>query len=158
MNIYKIDLAMRNDLILALESEDPDHQLKVLGIEHDRHLLDVACYSAELEREAEALKKTEDELKKRRQSLEKKSKHADDFLMEFLKGRNIRDERISITFRNKPPHIVIDKEEDIPKEFMKVVETPMKKELQATIKEHGEIVPGCHLSTPNETGFSMSRK
>ncbi len=122
--------------------------------------LAVACYTRELEAEAQAVKQTEESLRLRRKRLEMRSEWLRDYLLTQMQKANkteLKNAQILVKLRKTPPRIVVYKESDIPEEFKEVETiTRLRKSWMMEKLKSGDMdfIPGVHL----ETGVTLSLK
>jgi len=121
--------------------------------------INVAAFIKNMESEAEAIKKAESEMQKRRRSLENKTNNLKKYLIFNLNQCRIKEIKTSpyflIKLKENPPSVVIDNENEIPKDFRKVeiIENIDKIAISKALK-NGDLVPGAHL----ENKLSISIK
>jgi hypothetical protein len=120
--------------------------------------LAVGMFCKELASEAEAVKKTEESLRSRRKSLELRYEWLRDYLlvqMQKVKKAEVKNDQIVLKLRKTPGRLVIDRESDIPPEYIETQTiTSVRKNWMLEKLKSGELdsIPGVHV----ETGFSLS--
>jgi hypothetical protein len=120
--------------------------------------LAVACYTREIEAEANAVKQTEDALKSRRKSLEIRAEWLRDYLLVQMQKTNrseLKDNQIMVKLRKCPSRLRVINEDEIPDEFKKLetVTHIFKQDMLSKLRS-GEIssIPGVEM----ETGFTLN--
>ena len=112
----------------------------------------IAAYFQNLEAEAAAIKDAETKMAKRRKAIENRVawlKHYIKTNMDKLSITEIKSPEFVLKIVKNPPMVVIDHQDAIPAEFMRIIpETrePDKHALKEVLKT-GEVVPGAHLET-----------
>jgi uncharacterized protein with HEPN domain len=168
ISLYQIAEDYRDILSLMddSDSDDPEtlHQLvqdTLDQLQLDEQFTDkalaVACYTRELELEAEAVKNTETSIRNRRKQLESRSEFLRNYLITQLQKVNkteLKSNQIVVRLRKTPARIIVDDESMIPDQF-KEVETLThirKNWMQEQLRLGVNSIPGVHL----ETGVSLT--
>lgn len=133
-----IEFQQINDTLTAIQDE---FKLKAIN---------VASYIKNTEFEIEALKKHEDEIKKRRIKIEKRIKDIGDYLKLNMIGSSItsiKHTEFDISLRMSPPSVEITNSEEIPTEYLveKITVTPDKIKIKNDLK-NGVIISGVNLT------------
>jgi len=121
--------------------------------------LAVACYTRELELEAEAVKATENIIRNRRKRLESRSEFLRNYLITQLQKVNkteLKSNQIVVRLRKTPARIIVDDESMIPEQYKEVetVTTIRKNWMQEQLRLGVDSIPGIHL----ETGVSLTMR
>jgi hypothetical protein len=167
ITLYQIADDYRDILsLMESDSDDPTtlHQLVQntldqlqLDDQFTDKALAVACYTRELELEAEAVALTEKSIRNRRKALESRSEFLRNYLITQLQKVNkteLKSNQIIIRLRKTPARIIVDDESMIPDQF-KEVETLThirKNWMQEQLRLGVDFIPGVHL----ETGVSLT--
>jgi len=151
---YRSALLTFNDLDPSELSEEERQQLMVdtLGdiTEHFRDkALNIGCFVANLNLEAEALKTMEERIQQRRKAAERKS----DWLTEYLHGTmahlgfdEFKDQQIRLKLKKTPPKVILDDPQVIPEDYRETkIEVLIRKSQIAADLKQGIAVPGAHL-------------
>lgn len=161
MHLYEIDQKIQ-EVAEKLEShlietegviEDfhLDNELQTLQIERERKLLGIGCWIKNLNAEAEALKKEEQNLNSRRKALENKAENIKKWLsMNLRHEEKIKDSRCVLGWR-KSSSLFCDLEDpvrDTPAEFVhEVVSYDIPKKPITDAIKSGKEVPGYTIKT-----------
>jgi hypothetical protein len=142
---------------LAQDTLDSLH-LDELGKQFDEKALAVAAFAKEVNAECEAVKNVEETLRKRRKRLEFMYEYMRDYLcvqLQKVGKSSVKNNEIVVSLRKTPGRIVIDKESEIPPEYIETQTiTNIRKNWMLEKLKSGELdsIPGVHV----ETGFSLS--
>ena len=109
----------------------------------------VAAYFKNIEAEAEAIRKAEGEMLKRRRSLEKRERSLREYLLVNMKRcgfDKVHSPHFDISIEKNPPHVEVMNDQDIPPEFktVEIVTKIDKIAIRNAIKE-GREVPGARM-------------
>lgn len=113
----------------------------------------VAMFVRNLEATAAQIKEAEDQMAKRRKSIEKRAENIAAYLKMNMESSGITEidsPYFKLSIRNNPPKVVIDAESLIPSDYMtKPVAPPPvpNKTLIAMALKDGHEVPGAHLES-----------
>ena len=138
MSLYQI-----NQQILSLEKMDDDYvdtetgeiisqeEFDQLNIDREEKIEGICLWIKNLKAEAKAIKEEEDNLAKRRKSLENKADSLTRFISRILMGSKFKTARASVSYRKSKSVNIIG---DVPEEFLRVKTEPNK----TAIKEYLE--------------------
>ena len=140
-----------------LDSDIVKDTLDGIYAEFRNKALNIAKYIKSMEAEADAVKKTIDDLTSRYRKLQKQSKFYRDYLKNEIEKigpskKIVSDSEIIVKVRkNNFPTVVIENEEILPEEFKKEVITikVSKTDIRNYIKENQKSVPGVSLVFDN---------
>lgn len=136
MSLYQI-----NQQILSLEKMDDDYvdtetgeiisqeEFDQLNIDREEKIESVVLWIKNLKAEAKAIKDEEENLAKRRKSLESKTDSLTRFISRILMGSKFKTARASVSYRKSKSVNIIG---DVPEEFLRVKTEPNK----TAIKEY----------------------
>lgn len=150
------DISLEESEALKQCVEDTLESLNLDDQFNDKALA-VACFTKELEAEAQAVKQTEETLRNRRKRLEIRANWMRDYLLvqlQKVQKSELKNDQIVIKLRSCPPKIVVDSEALIPSEF-KEVETTIKickSKMLEQFRNGTDTIPGVHV----ETGLTLS--
>lgn len=148
MNLYEID-----SKILETFDEDTgeilnESLLNELQMAREQKLTNIVHFIKNLESDAEALKKAEQDFKARRESCEHKAESLRKYLEGYLAGETFEseDKTAKVSYR-KSESVEVDDVWKIPEQFRKYsLPAPDKTALKKWIKDGNEI-EGAHLVT-----------
>lgn len=142
---------------IAMSDMDMDEQtikdtLEGLSGDLETKATNVAMFTKNLESTALAIKAAEEQMAARRKALEERAKKIREYLkynMEIAGISEIECKFFRLKIMKNPPSVVINSENLIPAEYMKIPEpsppTPDKKAIAEAIKA-GVDVAGCHMA------------
>lgn len=137
---------------LELPEEVIHDTLEGLSGELTAKATNVAAFVRNLEASAEAIKAAEADMAKRRKAIEARAAHIREYLKEQMARTGIKSVEspwFKVSLRDNPPAVVIDNEDEIPPEFLRVPPPPPavpdKPAIAAVLKAGGEVA-GAHLT------------
>ena len=136
---------------LDVDEQTIDDTLEALRFPLEQKATNVACIVRNLEATAEAIKQAENQMADRRTAIENRAKRIREYLrvnMESAGVKEIDSPWFKLSIRKNPPAVVIERETDVPKLYMRQAPPPPpapdKREILAALKA-GDVVPGCRL-------------
>lgn len=123
--------------------------LEGLRGELEEKALNVAAYFQNLEATAQAVRQAEKHMQERRKRIERRIASMKHYLLENMQAcgiTRIDSPQFSLVVRRNPGTVVIDREDELPAEFVLVrtERVPDKTSIRARLKA-GESVTGAHL-------------
>ena len=155
MTLYEIDHAIAEAFEAAIDPETGEildseawSRLETLQMEHDAKIEGIGCWIKDLNAEAAAIKAEEENLRKRRQSSERKAESLKGYLAWTLQGEKFKSSKVAISWRRSEA-AELDPDMDpvqLPLKFqrVKVSVDPDKTALKEALKA-GEEIPGVKL-------------
>ena len=156
MTLYEIDLAIQQFIDNMLDAVDENGELKdvdpsqleQLQAERDQKWEAIACYFKDLTAQADAIKTEENNLKARRENLEKKAARLKELLSSSMlnaQQNKFSTARCAVSFRSSKK-VIITNEDALAKDLFVIKETrdPNKKAIKALL-DAGKTVDGAML-------------
>lgn len=148
MNLYEIDAAIAETFDAETGEILDEERLNQLEMDRTTKITNIIHFIKNLDSDAEALKKAEDDFKARRQSAEKKSESLRNYLEGYLQGDTFEseDKTAKVSYR-KSESVDIDDVWKLP-EFLKKYKDPEpdKTAIKKYLKEGNEL-EGARLVT-----------
>jgi hypothetical protein len=151
--LYLITAEYENLLWMMEENELPEQELITLleevADQFDKKAKNIIGLFLNMEAESKNIKEAETKMKKRRDSLDRKSKSLREYLLNsmiMLEIQTVKTDQFHVKIRNNPVSIGLECEEMIPDSFKEIMESVRidKLAIKAAIQQ-GEVVPGAVL-------------
>jgi hypothetical protein len=160
--MHQDDIGVENSEYLKQLAQDTLDSLNISELDKlfDEKILAVAAFTKEVFAESEAVKNVEETLRKRRKRLEFLHEYMRDYMsvqLQKVGKSSVKNNEIVISLRKTPGRIVIDKESEIPPEYIETQTiTNIRKNWMLDKLKSGEVdsIPGVHM----ETGFTLSMR
>lgn len=116
-----------------------------LNMTYEKKVENIACYIKDINGDVAKFKAEEEQLKKRRKSLERKAEYLEQLLLNNMGGEKFSSVRCAVSFRRSEA-VQVDSVEHIPAELLRVKTTvePNKTAIKEALKAGTEI-SGCKL-------------
>lgn len=153
MNLYEYTDMHQKALVelqdMDLPAEVVEDTLNAMVGEIEEKTKSVVAYMRNLGADVKAMKNAEQEIKQRRQRIERRIEWTDNYILTNMQANNITE--ISCPYflikpRKNPPAVHIINADELPEEYLTTVITQKinKKEIKEAIKA-GEVIPGAEL-------------
>lgn len=147
-NIYQIRSEIEN---FELECDPETGELlnglewNKLNMAYEEKVENIACGIKNLLGDISKFKAEEEQIAKRRKSMEKKAEYLKNLLINNMDGQKFSSTRCAVSFR-KSKAVLVDDVEHVPAEWLRVKTTtePDKSAIMAALK-NGQEITGCKL-------------